>query len=300
MEIVFNDYSLTGQFMTDEDFIDSLIEFTFPLLDVLKKCSSIVLKKYDTYNLKVTSEISLYDLLTNKKYIGYSELQKLRGLLVSLTDSPYWENEPKSNPESLYSTEYTGDFNGKNPNCFSEAYERDKIIFSIVNAAFNNKLIKIKKDETEEHLNNFFDLNSSAEALFKEKKISFSELLYLLRDGVNVSFCTYNDEIYIDKEISLETISEDDVSKIIQYYKNWILGIITGDMLQHLTDSISYKRITYNEVRITLDNKRELRIFYKLLGSNYVFFNSLLKDTPSTPNYIKEKTYNLIKRYTNT
>lgn len=297
MEIVFNDYSLTAQFETDEDFIDSLIEYTFPLLEILKNCSSIVLKKYDTYNLKVTTKLSLYDLLTKNKYRGYSEFQKLRTLLADLTDTPYWEEQPKTNVLSVYSTEYTGCFSGCTPNCFSEAYERDNIILSIENEHFKNNTVAIEIDNRMDYINNFYNIDSSAEVLFQKGHLSFSELLHCINNGVDISFYTHNKSVYIDKEFSDEKFSSEDISKIIQCFRNWVLGITTDSMISHLTDSISYKDMSYNEIRITLDNKREFRIFYKLFGNEYVFFNLLLKDTPSTPLHIKKKTFNLIKNF---
>lgn len=300
MEIVFNDYSLTAQFATDEDFIDSLIKYTFPLLDMLKKCSSIVLKRYDTYNLKVTTKISLYDLLTNNRYRGYSELQKLRVLLADLTDKPYWEEQPKTKTSSVYSTEYTGCFSGETPNCFSEAYERDNIILSIENECFKNNTIAIEKDNKNDYINNFYDLNSSVEVLFQKGKISFSDLLHSISNGVDISFYMHNKSVYIDNEFNDENFSTEDVAKIVQYFKNWIFGITTGSMMSHLTDSINYKGLSYNEIRITLDSKREFRIFYKLFGSKYVFFNLLLKDTPATPKHIKAKTFALITKFNST
>ena len=296
MEIVFNDYSLTAQFETDEDFMDSLIKYTFPLLDMLKRCCSIVLKKYESYSLNVTSESSIYDLLTSNKYRGYPEFQKFRSLLADLSDTPYWEEEPKTVRESLYWTRYTGDFSGEEPNCFSEAYEREKIVLSIENEEFIEKTIAIKKDGVEDSVNNFYDLESSIEFLFERRHISFSELLHNIANGIDIIFYKHNDTVVVDKEISNEEFSHEDLSKIIKYFKNWNLGITNGTMLSHLTDSIDYKGVSFNELRITLD-KRELRMFYKIFENKYVFFNILVKDTTSTPKYVKEKTYNLINSY---
>lgn len=296
MEIVFNDYSLSAQFETDEDFMDSLIKYTFPLLDMLKRCCSIVLKKYESYSLNVTSEISIYDLLTSNKYRGYPEFQKFRSLLADLSDTPYWEDEPKTARESIYSTRYTGFFSGVEPNCFSEAYEREKIILSIENEEFKEKTIAIKKDDNEDIVNNFYDLDSSVEILFQRKLISFSELLHSISNDIDISFYKHNEIIVIDKEFTNEEFTNEDLSKIISYFKNWKLGITEGTMLSRLTDSFDYKGMSYNELRITLDD-REFRMFYKIFKSKYVFFNILVKDTRSTPEYIKEKTYNLINNY---
>ena len=96
MEIVFNDYSLDSQFDNSDAFADSLFEYTLPLLDVLKDSSSLVLKKFESYNLHITPKMTLNDFLTSNQFRGYSEAQKLRSLLVDLRDEPYWEENPKT------------------------------------------------------------------------------------------------------------------------------------------------------------------------------------------------------------
>lgn len=299
MEIVFNDYSLSEQFSTAEDFVDSLRNHTLPLLDILRRCDSIILKKYQTYELNVTSDITLYDFLKSPQLKGYAESQKLRSLLAALTDNPYWEDSPKTQCGSLYETEYTGPFAGDMPNCFSEAFERDNTLLSFENDDFKNFKISISKDGNEGYINNFYNTDSSLEVLFQKRYLCFSELLYNLRERVDIDFFKQNEEVYIDKEFDDERLSYEDVYKIADYFKKWIFGIKTGDMLAHLTDSISYKSVSYNEFRVSLADNREFRIFYKLFGSKYVFFNLLLKDTPTTPEHIKLKTYGLIKKYTN-
>ena len=115
---------------------------------------------------------------------------------------------------------------------------------------------------------------------------------------MQVAFFESNNEIYVDRELRNSDLSNSDMLKIAEYYERWIFGIKTGEMISHLTDSIQHKGISYNEFRVTLDDKREFRMFYKLFGSQYVFFNLLLKDTPTTPDQTKDKTCSLIKKYT--
>ena len=157
MEIVFNDYSLDSQFDNSDAFADSLFEYTLPLLDVLKDSSSLVLKKFESYNLHITPKMTLNDFLTSNQFRGYSEAQKLRSLLVDLRDEPYWEENPKTETSATYMTCYTGAFTGDNPNCFSEACERDKIILSIEHNAFKTESLSVAKNNTFETINNFYN-----------------------------------------------------------------------------------------------------------------------------------------------
>ncbi|MBQ7088572.1 MAG: hypothetical protein IJN04_02915 [Clostridia bacterium] len=298
MEIVFNDYSLNSQFSTSDIFADSLLQYTLPLLELLKNSSSLILKKYQSYDLHITSELSLNDFLTSNQFKGYPEAQKLRSLLVNLRDEPYWEENPKTETDASYCTTYTGVFTGDEPNCFSEAYERDKIILSVENDDFKVDTISVKKNDNTEIINNFYNKQSSLNILFQRNYISFSEFLSNLSDTVQVAFFESNNEIYVDRELRNSDLSNSDMLKIAEYYERWIFGIKTGEMISHLTDSIQHKGISYNEFRVTLDDKREFRMFYKLFGSQYVFFNLLLKDTPTTPDQTKDKTCSLIKKYT--
>ena len=299
MEIVFNDYSLNSQFTSTESFADSLTVHTLPLLELLSHNSSVVLKKYESYNLKITPQVTLNDFLTSNQFKGYTESQKLRSLLVDLICDPYWEDNPKSKIESIYETTYTGSFSGGKPNCFSEAYARDKVLLSVENSIFQNNLVGIVRDGISDYINNFYSADSAVNVIFQNGFIGFSELLYNYKNDVDIAFFNQNNMPCIDKEFDDFGLSIADAHKVVDYFKNWIIGIKTGNMLTHLTDSINYKGIGYNELRISLDDKREFRLFYKLFGSKYVFFNSLVKSTQTTPDCIKEKTYNQIKKYSN-
>ena len=295
MEVVFNDYSLDSQFGSSDAFADSLTEYTLPLLEILKEGGSLILKKFQSYDLRVTQEMTLNDFLTSNQFMGYSESQKLRSLIVGLRDEPYWEENPKSDPSATYMTDYMGIFSGENPNCFSEAYERERMLLSVEHDDFKNESISVKKNDELANISNFYNKQSSLVALFRRNHISFSEFLFHLSDGIKVSFFKSGGEAYIDKEFKSLQLSGNDVFKIIEYYKRWLIGIRTGAMMAHLTDSIHHRGCTYSELRVTLDDKREFRLFYKQFGSQYVFFNMLLKDTPETPEQTKDKTYSLIK-----
>lgn len=297
MEIIFNDYSLSSQFNTWDVFAESLIEYTLPLLEILKNCSSLILKKFQSYDLHITPELSLNDFLNSNKFRGYPEVQKLRSLLANLRDEPYWETNPLTETTATYRTDYIGMFAGNEPNCFSEAYERDKIILSIEHNDFKMEDFIVEKNDIPERINNFYNKNSALSILFQKNYISFSNFLYHIGESEHIQFFRSNEKVYVDNEIESFKLSYTDILKIGECFKNWVLGIKTGEMISHLTDSIHHKSIYYNEFRVTLDDKREFRMFYKIFGADYVFFNMLLKDTPTTPQQTKDKTYSLIKQY---
>ncbi len=297
MEIILNDYSIDSQFDSVESFVDSLVEYTLPLLDILKSKEFYILKRYDSYNLKITSDLSLYDFLKLNKYNAYAETQKMKSLLVSLSDEPYWQDNNRTDQKSVYKTEFTGEFYGSSPNCFSEALERDKIVFSFEKENFKRKTLKILKNNIDFELHNFYDSINTFDFLYEKSYISFSELLLGYNNSLKISFFCLNGSVIIDNEFDDSNLTIDDAYSIKRDFCKWIEGIEYDNMLPRLTDSIKYKDITYNEFRTTLKNSREFRMFYKLIDNTYVFFNLLLKKSEATPMNTKKRTYDLIKHY---
>jgi hypothetical protein len=126
MDIVVNDLSLNGQFNDISSFLDSLRECTLPVLELIQSKGYSVYKSYNFYLNRITATETLQDILKTK---GNPELSKLKSQIIGLSNNPpYWEQDPRSDSKSIYSCEYTSKSNNY---CFSEACERDKIVFHL-------------------------------------------------------------------------------------------------------------------------------------------------------------------------
>lgn len=300
MEVVLNDYAIDSQFPCVEDFVDSLVEYTFPALEFLRDKSSILLKSYETYSRKITEEDTIYSFLQSQKFRGFSEAQKLRNLLGALSTEPYWEEDSKTEKDATYSCEYAGTFCGEEPNCFSEALERDGVMLSLEHLNFQRDTFGIAKNEKEHILYNIYDRKSVGKNLFLNDYIGFCELLL---SGVNeskVCFWANNGAYYADEYFENGKISKNDALAIKEDFDRLIDGKENGSVLSRFTDSIVHKKMTYCEFRTTLSDKREFRIFYFVDGEKWVFLNSLMKTTQTTPEHIKDRTCILIRQYKST
>ena len=154
MDVVINDFSLDGQFKNAEDFFDMLVEETLPAFYSLADHDCKVLSSFETYNRKISENLTLYDVLTKGPYRGYPEATKLKNFLASCTSEPYWTDTPQTNTQLNYSM--GGEVVGIVPNCFTEAFARDGILLSFQNEHFKCDEIEITVDGKEQSLYNLF------------------------------------------------------------------------------------------------------------------------------------------------
>lgn len=297
MEIVLNDFSIAAQFKNVEEFVDSLVEETFPVLDSLKGKGTILFKSQETYSHFITETETVYSFLCSRKFFGFPEAQKLRTLLGSLMDEPYWEWSSKTEQDAVYFCNHIGEFLGNSPNCFSEALERDGLMVSFYHPEFQTEEFEIFKNAQKEKIRNLFDKKSAGKAMFLKNCMGFSELLLSGWKGQDIIFYSKNNKYYADECFDNGQLSQKDVESIQEDFLSFITGRENGTVLRRFSDSISYRDLTYNEFRTTLANSREFRLFYYIDGAKMVFFNTLIKTTQTTPNHVKEKTYLLIKQY---
>ena len=72
----FNEYSLRGQFNDIEDFTDKLIEETIPVLKrIYDEEGNLIYKKDNLWNAKVCNDISLYEVLKQKRIPAISRFK---------------------------------------------------------------------------------------------------------------------------------------------------------------------------------------------------------------------------------
>ncbi|MBO4976667.1 MAG: hypothetical protein J6C54_02845 [Lachnospiraceae bacterium] len=297
MEVVLNDYAIAGQFRNIEDFVDSLVENTFPVLDCLRNKSTILWKSQETYSKYITERETIYNFLCSQKFYGFPEAQKLRRLLGELVDEPFWESDSKTDRDSFYSCDYIGEFNGEQPNCFSEALERDGVTVSFEHKDFMVDEVYIKKNRNSQKIFNLYNKVSAGRILFLKDLIGFSELLLSGIRDQSILFYANHSKYYADEYYDNGKLSKNDALAIQKDFQVFAEGRENGNVLGRFTDAITYKNITYCEFRTTITNSREFRLFYFVDGNKTVFLDSLIKTTQATPDHVKERTYTLIKQY---
>ena len=88
MDIIINDFSLTGQFDSVDEFTEYVYSELRPLLEQLSNLNCDIFKDYDTYNCKVTKGQTLHDVF---KIYGDPQITRIKSILSNLiNDEPYW------------------------------------------------------------------------------------------------------------------------------------------------------------------------------------------------------------------
>jgi hypothetical protein len=154
MEILINELSLNGQFLTVEQFIaDVLIKFDAILRECDRNQDVIILQKQDFWNCKVTQTENLYSILKIKSVKKSDEISRFKLLLGNLKDEQYWENSPKHNVNDNY------EYNGNNiaGSSLAESCERDKVVISFILSGFSSTKLQIFKNRQKVNIDNLFE-----------------------------------------------------------------------------------------------------------------------------------------------
>ncbi len=146
MDLILNDYSISKQFSSLDNFLDSILEHTLPMLSLIYANDNNLYKTYDAYDLKFFDDITINKLIQNPMYNAYPEITSLKRMLCALIEEPFWEDNPLTDCEAEYECECVGKFPGIEPNCFSEAFERGAILFSFEHNDFKCFKIDVLKN----------------------------------------------------------------------------------------------------------------------------------------------------------
>jgi hypothetical protein len=167
MDILINELSLTGQFDSAEQFVGNAL---LPLGSVLKEIdtdSNTVYKKQDLWNYHVTSKVTLHNVLVQRT----DEARRLKSLMSSLLNDPYWESSQKHTPDNDYS------YKGKNIYGYSlaETCERDRIAISFASAKFSDTSLTVLKNRQPVEIDNLLSKGDYIEMAWRRKTISYKK-----------------------------------------------------------------------------------------------------------------------------
>lgn len=274
MSVIINDFSLDGQFKEIETFIESLFDNMIPMLDILESLNIQMLSSYSIYDLKVTENTKLYDIIKIK---GVPEIVKFKKQLNELFfDEPFWESEPLSDNSSVYECEFS---DKTNIHCLAEALERKNPVLSFEHDYFKQGVIVIKKDGADSTINNLYSKESLIEN-FREVGIIDSLKYLLLKHNLKDSFGLSLGKNYF-KDLCEETnLKEDDIDVIIEDINKLIDFKSKNLDPGRLSKTIDGK---LKEFRTSLSDSRQIRIFYFEVYKRIVFLNGFLKKTEETP-----------------
>lgn len=198
MEILLNELSLEGQYISIEDFVSTALT---PMLKVLKEIDSLkqlLLKSDDIFNNFITKEINFGELISKPLSIHRDEMRKLKRSIDKLSTEPFWNNTMKQtdssyiwNEENIWGTS------------LAEAAERDKTVVSFLNSRFEDKNFEIIKDSDPIRITNITEKGDLPETLWQQDKIDFGQFVTskFIDGKLNFSsFIDMNNFMSIDKK----------------------------------------------------------------------------------------------------
>jgi hypothetical protein len=173
MQILFNELSLTGQFSDQDAFVkNGLLQFV-GVLKEMQGFSTLLLKKSDVWNNKITSSNTLHAFLTDNAFRKSDEVRRLKSAIAGLTKEPFWDSDSKQDPDSTYLFD-GADIRGSSP---AEACERDKVVVSFVESSVSMDPLNIIRNGVNVPLLNLTYSGKLTEFLWAIRRISFESYL---------------------------------------------------------------------------------------------------------------------------
>jgi hypothetical protein len=165
MEILINELSLKGQFLSVKNFMDEALIPFINTMNEFDRNKDVVLKKQKFWECKITENDNLYSLISTTN-IGTIESRIVKSLLRNLSE-PFWENSQKQNASDSY--EYMN-YNILGSS-LAEACERDKVVISFIHSDFSSTKLQIYKNKVSIDVDNMFSKEHYIEVANNRKQI---------------------------------------------------------------------------------------------------------------------------------
>lgn len=274
MELILNDLSLNGQFISLDEFEEYYVHDLKKMIDFVMKERICLYKKSDTYSRMITKNISLAAYL--RESVNQTVATMIKKAIVDLAYcEPYWDTEDVKTRSDI---NYDYPNKQKEPNCFTEAIER------------KCPLISIKQDNNEDFILVCYREEKMVEiANITNYKILLDE--YLIDDIENVEViienylnekeiecAKINGKCYTKEALLNNNLKVQDIQKFIHNMNNLIRDKSEGRK-SHWWDNINDNICEY---RLSISDGRELRVLF-LGEEKLTFLNGFIKKTQKTP-----------------
>jgi len=191
MQILFNELSLTGQFSDQDAFVKNGLLSFVGVLKEMQGFSTLLLKKSDVWNNKITPTSTLHSFLINNEFRKSDEVRRLKSAIAGLTKEPFWDFHSKQRPEFTYFFDGT-DIWGSSP---AEACERDNVVISFVSSPTSLDPLNIIRNGVNAPLLNLTHTGKLTEFLWTNNKISFESYLKVRFSGGKLDFSRVNEKM---------------------------------------------------------------------------------------------------------
>ena len=177
MEYYMNEYSLRGQFSSLEEFYQSLLRYTLPVLkkiETVDKTNSLIWKNDMFWDLNVCNDIKIGEIRNQKGRSQETQIVSLKNKLIKLVnEGPFWSELDGDEFEVLeykFDKSYQTDKSFPDVNCFTKAAGHGGVVISFSHDEYKKKSLELMIDESNAHLlGNIFSIEYWDEAATIEK-----------------------------------------------------------------------------------------------------------------------------------
>lgn len=273
MKVVFNDYSLDGQFQSTEDFTEYAERVLLDILQVMQDCEIPLLSSYDTYSRMVTNEMSLNDLL----YMSSNNpvITSLKLSIIKLAYEPYWDDDVKTCKDTVYGYPIQ---NVAEPNCFTEAIARKNAMLSVPELSeFDQLFFECIEDKNRIRITNIKNKNELLDTYLYETK----DIVYVINNygfAIDAELVKVDGKCFAEESLLDTGIKEEDCWKIVEAIK-WVADGIMNNQSSHYSKHVSED---IYELRVDLSSSKTYRLFF-VIKEGIKFLNGFIKKTQKTP-----------------
>lgn len=272
MELILNEFSFNGQFHSQDDFIDYVLDSLIPVLDVVIENKIPLLKRTDIYNYKITCDTTMQDLLMRA---NDPSISLLKSYIVNLGYcEPYWDLCIRTDSEA----EYEYPVIAEEPNCFTEVIERGEKLLSLRHKLFHSDKLLCHKNGKQLEIINITEVKQLLKEILLEDK---GKVRYILENYPYkrlVSCVEIGGKCFAEEALLENNLEILDLIHIIDAISQLIEDFEQGRK-SNLWDKIQEDVF---ELRLHISSNRIFRLFFVQSGG-IQFLNGFVKKTQKTP-----------------
>lgn len=225
MDFILNELSLDGQYRDIDHFATHGVGALAEVLRELRGMNvSPLLKKSVLYDRPVTASASFYEVIYSSESRINDSLRRMKGLMASLMNEPYWDAEQQQNPDTRYWMLCGDDKKDVSSTSVAEAQVRHACLVSFVPSDFQTPSVRVEVDGGDEAflVDNVWRKNQAREVLLRAnvigydtyfqgryQKIDFGEISS--KNGFNLIAST-NVDLFKEAFYKFDSLSWEDIS----------------------------------------------------------------------------------------
>lgn len=253
MDIILNETSFKGQFKTLEDFAEYFVKEVNPMLDIIIEKNILMYKKSDMYSMKITKDKSIGDIF---RISNNTPITILKGKIAKIMySSPHWDTEDL---RTVTGTEYEYLYKCDEPNCFTEAIERECPILSLKTDDYIGMKLECYKDKKKILLDNIEDQTGLLSTYFRYSRHDIKYVMEKYPFEMDIVLTEVDGKCFAEEALLKNELISDDFDKIFKNIPNLISDRLNGKK-SHWWDIIEGM---ISEYRISISGNREFRLFF--------------------------------------